>query len=205
MPNGVFAKAVPSVISLRRWDEGDLMNSPDDSSNVLKEKKDVWLGLYQEDRNHVRHLEAQRATASNIIVVTTAALIGVMATDDLTCKDWPVSVGLIILGLYGAMFTAVHYESISYYRRRAGEHCDELEALVRERKALKKVQTQQPTEPPLDPDECEYEERLPKLRGMPSLAMLRAFWPLTISIIGIALTAYIAIFLWGTWDCRCGA
>jgi uncharacterized membrane protein YbhN (UPF0104 family) len=168
------------------------MNAHEDLNNLLKEQKDVLLRIYQENRAHERHLEDQRATASNIIVLATVGLIGFMANSGLTCQDWQLSIALIILGVYGAMFTAIYYESIEQYRHRVGKCCKGLEDLLF--KELNKEQIQEMFKNILSMDGCAPEEKFPKLRGLPHITKVRALWPLTISIVGVVLTACILFF-----------
>jgi hypothetical protein len=55
------------------------MNEPDDSHHLTKDQKDAFLGMYEENCAHMRHHESQRATASNIIILTAAELVSLMA------------------------------------------------------------------------------------------------------------------------------
>lgn len=173
------------------------MSASEDLNSALNEQKTVLLGIYQENRSHVRHLESQRATASNIIIVTTVSLAGVMGINNLTCADWPLTVALIILGIYGTMFTAIHYECIRSYRLRAGECCKALEVLLSKREKSSEEQTQEMLKKILNMSDCEHEEKLPQLRELPFLTKVRALWPLTISIIGIIATFGIVLFKCG--------
>lgn len=170
------------------------MDSHRDLNNLLKEQKDVLLGTYQENRTHVRHLEAQRATASNIIILTTIGLIGLMANGDLNCKDWPLSIALIVLGVYGAMFTAIHFECIRHYRRRARECFKSMEVLLFKGEQSDGGQSQRVFENIQSIDDCEHEERFPALRGLPFLTKVRAIWPLTISVGGMIVLLWLALF-----------
>jgi hypothetical protein len=189
LPHAIREKLNPGV---KLSEGGDPMNAHEDFNNLLKEQKDVLLRIYQENRTHERHLEDQRATASNIIVLATVGLIGFIASGNLTCQDWQLSIALIILGVYGAMFTAVYYESIEQYRQRIGKCCKALEDLLF--KELNKEQIQEMFVNILSMDGCAPEEKFPKLRGRSHLTKVRALWPLTISIVGVVLTACILFF-----------
>lgn len=168
------------------------MNTHEDSNDLLKEQKDVLLTIYQENRAHERHLENQRATASNIIVLAASGIIGFIATGTLTCEDWQLSIALIILGVYGAMFTALYYESVEQYRDRVSKCCGALQDLLC--RGLNKEELQKKLEEILSMDGCAPKEKFPKLRGRSHLNKLRALWPLTISVIGVLLTACILFF-----------
>ncbi len=167
------------------------MSAHKDFTNSLREQKDVLLRIYQENRTHERHLEQQRATASNIIVLAAVGLTGFMVTGGLTCEDWELSIVYIILGVYGGMFTAIYYESIEQYRQRIGKCCKAIEELLF--KELTEEQIQKMFENILSMDGCAPKERFPRLRGRSRLTKLRALWPLTISIIGVVLTVCILI------------
>lgn len=178
--------------------EGALMNAPGDLNGLAKERRDILWGLYQENIAHARHHETIRATASNIILLISVTLIGFIAHGGLSINDWPLTGAMIPIGIYGAMFTSTYFESICRYQRRAKKYFLALASLVRPAEAP------QTLEYGLDGDDCSHDEMLPKFRDLSWLSLLRTLWPLTISLIGIAATAYL-FYAWPMPECVAGA
>ena len=54
------------------------MNEPDDLNNLTKDQKDALSGVYEENCALMRRHQSQRATASNIVILTTAGLVSLM-------------------------------------------------------------------------------------------------------------------------------
>jgi hypothetical protein len=77
-----------------------------------KPEVDVLLKLYDEQWTQVRHLENQRATVTNLIVVIASAIIGLIVQQGLSVEILPVSLLLIVLGVYGALSCDNYYERI---------------------------------------------------------------------------------------------
>lgn len=105
-------------------------NPSTDPNNLLQAQKDVLLGMYCENRAHARHYEGQRATVSNIIMLATVALIGIIAQGDLTFEDWPLTASIALLGGFGAVFTTLYHIRITRYEKRADECQLALDVLV---------------------------------------------------------------------------
>jgi hypothetical protein len=77
--------------------------------------------MYQENCAHVRHHESQRSSVTTAIIAIEAALIGVATFDRaIGPSDIPVSVLMIALGLFGAIFSAKQYERSKLHMKRAG-------------------------------------------------------------------------------------
>ena len=171
--------------------------------NLFKEQKDILLGMYHDSRTHLRHYEAQRSTASNIIIVTTVALIGFMAQGGLTCADWPLSVGLTFLGIYGYLFIAILFERALCHRDRAAAYYGELKELdtfLLRREEPKEGQELTKTYHPKTLEEIQVasdkeHDKLVRLRDLPFVSKCRVLWPLVISFIGVLITVYV-FFLW---------
>jgi hypothetical protein len=118
------------------------------------------------------------------MIVASLGLASVMATDHkLTRADWPLTSALIIIGLFGTLFTAIHFERIRFYERRAMKYYDELDALIFKEQSLKSLK-----EILNAADRERGDNMLQTLRWLNNTRSFRIFWPLTIAVFGIILT-----------------
>jgi len=94
--------------------------------------RDVLWKMYQEHCTQGRHHETQRSTVVSAIIAVSAATIGIITFDRSIAApiDVPLSVILIVLGLFGAGFSMKHYERFSLHMERARRHRDALDALL---------------------------------------------------------------------------
>lgn len=89
----------------------------------------LWR-IYQEHCVWERHHEAQRSSATNVLVVVAAGVLSVIALDDgLTGIDLALAAFLVVVGLFGALMSAKQYERFarhqclaSAYRRALDDH-----------------------------------------------------------------------------------
>jgi len=73
--------------------------------------KDVLMELMQEHFRQIRHYETQRSTVSNLLVIIAAAILAFVTYDKtLTLFDLPLTILLLVLGLFGAAFCMKYYE-----------------------------------------------------------------------------------------------
>ena len=169
------------------------MNANRDS--VREDHKDFLWKMYNENRNHLRHYQSQRATASNIILVSSIGVIGFVARKPLVPGDWPLTCGLIVIGLYGTVFIANHFECINRCKKKADDYLARLNALMGiEERATTKASAVVRKET-LVKCEDENDQGLPRLDALRTVGKFRVLWPLTITVIGIIATAYIFIYL----------
>lgn len=97
----------------------------------MAEDTDILWGLYQDHRSEGRHQEDQRATATNLIIAISAGLLGLISLDaELTVADIPLSVFLILVGLFGALLSAKHHERFWFHMERACQYRDAVEKLL---------------------------------------------------------------------------
>ncbi|HJQ34449.1 MAG TPA: hypothetical protein VJ866_19875 [Pyrinomonadaceae bacterium] len=172
---------------------GEPTNPLDVTHTRIKEQKDILWAMYQDSILLARSQEAQRVKVSNIILLTSVAVVGVVAHGGLTISDWPLTGALIPLGVYGAFFTSTCFESICRYQKRARKHYQAFASLVstgEPRQSLEEI---------ISVDDCEHDEALPNFGRLSWLSLLRTLWPLMISLMGLAATVY--LFLrWLTTD-----
>jgi hypothetical protein len=104
--------------------------------------RDACWKLYQEHCTHTRHHETQRSTVAASILAITTVLVGVITFDkEIGTVDLPLSVLLVFLGAFGALFSAKQYERASMHTERARRYRDAIDAMLDEAplKKLKKA------------------------------------------------------------------
>jgi uncharacterized membrane protein YbhN (UPF0104 family) len=82
---------------------------------------DVLLHFIEENWTQARQHENQRATISNLIIIIAAALSGVVTQTGFKKNSLPLTILLIILGMYGVIATAKLYERGEYHMNRSRE------------------------------------------------------------------------------------
>jgi hypothetical protein len=101
----------------------------DTDANVLENCRDVLIALYQEDFADVRHHQSQRETFTNIALIITGGILGIINFDSKFNKgDLPLCFLLIGVGSFGALFCAKEHELVAHsvsryrkYRERLGQ------------------------------------------------------------------------------------
>lgn len=154
--------------------------------------EDHLCRMYEQCRNDLRHLRSERSTASNMILVTTIGVIGFVARKELVYEDWPLTCGLIVIGLFGTMFTANHFQCIQRCKDRAEYYLACLNTALGLEKAsgIKKDGGGHVTCPPDWKD-----DEWPRLREISLRSKFRVLWPLAIALIGLFASAYIFLRL----------
>ena len=90
--------------------------------------KDILFALYNENVTQCRHHESQRATVTSSIIAIDTIIIGLITFDKvINHVDIPLSILLIILGIFGATFTLKHYERYSLCVERLRQYRKELD------------------------------------------------------------------------------
>ena len=99
----------------------------------------VLLAFCQEHWTQARHIENQRATISNLIIVVASIIVAFVSQQGLSLQMLPLTILLIILGLFGAFITEklyelfhFHHDKVRYWQKRINElnpnaRLDELE------------------------------------------------------------------------------
>lgn len=147
----------------------------------MNDRFELTWRLYQEHCIWERHHEAQRASATNLLLAISAAVLGVITYDGaLRIGDLPLTLFLILLGAFGALFVAKQYERFAMQQCRAGRYRTMLDELVPEAAVLK-LRNEADAE-----NEAKY-PRLSKIR-------LHRFWTalhLLVAGFGIILTGIV--------------
>ncbi|MEU4742387.1 hypothetical protein AB0G02_18235 [Actinosynnema sp. NPDC023658] len=89
-------------------------------SDAAKARKDLLWGMYSDLRTHARHAETLRSNVVNFMIVVASVLIAVIGNDgNVTRKDLPLGLALLLIGPLGLMFAASYTELYERNRRRA--------------------------------------------------------------------------------------
>jgi hypothetical protein len=96
----------------------------------MKDKTDFLWGMYQEHTTQGRHHEVQRATLTNIIIIVAGGILAFVANNGVTRDKWVLAAFLIVIGLFGAFFSAKQYERFRFHVVAAGKYRKELERSI---------------------------------------------------------------------------
>lgn len=146
-------------------------------------RREAFWKMYQEHCTHIRHHDVQRSTVAASLIAITGAMLAVATFDrSLSRSDLPLLLMVSALGVFGALFSAKHYERSAMHMERARAYRDAIDAELTAQ-PIKKLK--------VGADERHNEEfpRLHKLR-------INRFWLLLyvfISLLGVTL-AVTALF-----------
>jgi hypothetical protein len=113
----------------RRLHAGSMNAEPRVDVALLESRRQTLLAAWKEVKEHGRQHEARRATATNMILLLASADIGAMATIGFGSHSIPLALGLTVLGIFGLLFTAKHYERFQRSEAVASEIQARLEEL----------------------------------------------------------------------------
>ena len=89
--------------------------------------KDVLLEMFKHYMNQGLYHQSQRATMANILLILSGATIGFITVDEkLKGPDVFPALFLIVLGLFGILWSIKYHERYHYYLQRARGYRDEL-------------------------------------------------------------------------------
>ena len=71
----------------------------------MADNPNILLHLMQEEWNQARHLESQRSTMTNFIIIIAAGIQGFLAEKGFKQESLPLTLVLFIIGVYGAIFS----------------------------------------------------------------------------------------------------
>jgi hypothetical protein len=95
--------------------------------------RDVLWKLYQDHYTHVRHYETQRSTVTSLLLTIAAALLAFVTYDRaLSRSDVPLTILLLVIGLFGAAFSIKYHERSSFHYNRLLSYRDKLDELLSE-------------------------------------------------------------------------
>jgi len=77
--------------------------------------EDAVLAYWHEHREQLRQSENQRAVLTNYVLVIVAAISGFIVQQHFAIRTLPLSVLIVIIGLYGAVAVAKYHERADYH------------------------------------------------------------------------------------------
>jgi hypothetical protein len=77
--------------------------------------EDAVLAYWKEHREQFRQSENQRAVLTNYVLVITAAVSGLIVQQRFNMRTLPLSVLIVVIGLYGALASAKYHERADYH------------------------------------------------------------------------------------------
>ncbi|MGK7941635.1 MAG: hypothetical protein AB4062_16085 [Crocosphaera sp.] len=87
-------------------------------SNNQEHQREILVALYQEYREHARHIESITESANNFMLAIATAIIAIITVDNkvgVTCETKQyLSLFLLVLGVLGTIFSLSY--TMRYYR-----------------------------------------------------------------------------------------
>lgn len=77
--------------------------------------QDITLAYWREHRAQMRQSENQRAVLTNFVLVITAGISGFVIQQHFAARTLPLSVLIVVIGLYGAVAAAKYHERADYH------------------------------------------------------------------------------------------
>lgn len=145
--------------------------------------RDVLWKMYQEHCTQGRHHETQRATVAGAFIAISGAVVGLITFDkSISSADLPLILFLILLGAFGAVFSAKQHERFRLHMERARAYRDELDKQLAG-SPLKRLKREA---------DAEHNGKYPRLSDL----QLNRFWiALYIFVAGLGLIlGYVAAF-----------
>jgi hypothetical protein len=139
----------------------------------------AMVAYSNEHRTQLRQSESQRAVLTNYVLAVAAALSRLVVQQRFAIRTLPVSVLVVLIGLYGALAAAKYHERANYHLRRARALTQALAQSgdLPDNKAL------------LDRSLDEHAQKFPRLYR------LRLHWPWTGLHLGVATYGLVLVIL----------
>jgi hypothetical protein len=140
---------------------------------------DATLAFWNEQREQLRQSENQRSVLTNYVLTIAAAVSGFVIQQHFRLQTLPLSILVVLTGLYGAVSAAKYHERANYHLGQA--------------RALTQVLVQSGD---LGDNSAILEEfRLDHYRQYPQLSRLRLHWLWTGLHLGVAVYGLVLIIL----------
>jgi hypothetical protein len=85
----------------------------------MSDPHDLVLAYWAEHRTQLRQCETQRSVLTNYILVIVAALTGLIVQQQVQPSTLPLSILIVLIGLYGALAVAKYHERADYHLTQA--------------------------------------------------------------------------------------
>lgn len=141
--------------------------------------EDAVLAYWNENRAQFRQSESQRAVLTNFVLVIVAAISGLVVQQHFRLLTLPLSILVVLIGLYGALAAAKYHERANYHLSQA--------------RALTKVLVKSGDLP--DNDAVLSQARIKHYQQYPRLSRLRLHWLWTGLHLGVAAYGVVLIII----------
>jgi hypothetical protein len=146
----------------------------------MADDSDILLNFCNQYWDEIRHVENQRATLTNLVILIASAVVGLMVQQGLSRGFLPLTILLVLLGIYGTAITLKMYERYSFLQIRLDHYYHRIDELHPNAQFLQIKKTA----------EDEHKLHFRRLFG------LRVHWlwialHVAISLSGVALTLFI--------------
>jgi len=89
--------------------------------------------------DEIHHIESQRSTLTNILLAIESAALGVIVSANYSRQTFPLSLLLVVLGLFGVLATRKYHERFAYAQRRLDQWYRRLDQLTPEAEILARL------------------------------------------------------------------
>ena len=96
----------------------------------MADKSDIYLELLKEHQEYARHHEEHREKATNIILLIAGGLFTASSLKQPDMLTIPLSFFIVVLGVYGAIISAKHYERSQFHLQRGRALRQELDRMI---------------------------------------------------------------------------
>ncbi|MEW2310061.1 hypothetical protein ACIOGT_27875 [Streptomyces microflavus] len=86
---------------------------------MAETSEEAIRAYWKEHREQLRQCETQRSTLTNLLLIVTAALSGLIVQQKFTLNVMPLCLFVAMTGVYGAVAVAKYYERASYHLTQA--------------------------------------------------------------------------------------
>lgn len=95
-----------------------------------QEMREILWKMYEDNRNQCRHHETQRSAVATLLLAVASGIVGLIKYDNLTVAQLPLTLLWIVLGIFGALFSAKQYERYLFHRERYREYLAALDSIL---------------------------------------------------------------------------
>jgi uncharacterized membrane protein YdbT with pleckstrin-like domain len=85
----------------------------------MPEPENAVLAYWSEHRSQLRQSESQRAILTNYVLAIAAAISGLGIQQHYRTQTLPLSIMVVLIGLYGALAAAKYHERANYHLSQA--------------------------------------------------------------------------------------
>jgi len=143
--------------------------------------KEILWRLYADNYQNARHNETQRSAVTNFIILIAGGIVTIVSSGGFTRSDLPLTGMLIGLGVFGALFSASHYERYKRSKERAKAYLRELDYILfgSEKEAFRRIKIM---------SDNQRKREHPRLDKLYDVHWLWLFLPMMITLLGLILT-----------------